>query len=115
VLLVLLIIPGGLGDLVYRLRDNWLRWIARRQDIIVPSLLADVAQPGDDPDPEVIVHAEQKVDQLAEDRAQLIGPSEVAPEQVGPRADHMAGVLDRAAEELVAEQGAGGPGGEVGS
>ena len=71
-LLVLLIIPGGLGDLVYRLRDGWLRWVARRHGIVVPSLLADVAQPGDDPDPDVIVHAEQKVEQVV-DRASRSG------------------------------------------
>ncbi len=52
VLLVLMIVPGGLSDLVYRLRDGALRWVATRRDIIVPSLLADIAPPGDDPDPD---------------------------------------------------------------
>jgi branched-chain amino acid transport system permease protein len=61
VLLVLMILPGGLGDVVYRLRDAALRWVAIRRGIIVPSLLADIAPPGDDPDPEVIEHAEQSV------------------------------------------------------
>ena len=42
VLLVLLFIPGGLGDLAYRLRDLWLRSVARRRAIVVPSLVADV-------------------------------------------------------------------------
>lgn len=40
VLLVLLVLPGGLGALVYRLRDTWLRRIALRYRIFVPSLLA---------------------------------------------------------------------------
>jgi len=43
VLIVLLIFPGGLGGLVYKLRDGWLRSVARRNAIIVPSLVADVA------------------------------------------------------------------------
>jgi branched-chain amino acid transport system permease protein len=43
VLLVLMIVPGGLSDLVYRLRDAWLRWVAARRGVVVPSLLADRA------------------------------------------------------------------------
>jgi branched-chain amino acid transport system permease protein len=43
VLLVLMIVPGGLSDVAYRLRDAWLRSTARRHGIVVPSLLADVA------------------------------------------------------------------------
>jgi branched-chain amino acid transport system permease protein len=42
VLFVLLAVPGGLGGLVYRLRDLWLRWVADRHDLVVPSLVADV-------------------------------------------------------------------------
>jgi branched-chain amino acid transport system permease protein len=45
VLLVLMIIPGGVGDLVYRGRDAALRWVAERRGIIVPSLVADRRQP----------------------------------------------------------------------
>jgi branched-chain amino acid transport system permease protein len=110
VLLVLLIIPGGLGDLVYRVRDNWLRWVARRHDIIVPSLLADVAQPGDDPDPDVIVHAEEKVEQGVEQGSVLIGPSEVPPEMVGPRAE---AAVDLAVADLVEEKRSSGADEEV--
>ena len=44
VLLVLMIIPGGLGDLVYRGRDAALRWVAHRRGLIVPSLVADTRQ-----------------------------------------------------------------------
>jgi hypothetical protein len=40
--------------------------VARRHDIVVPSLLADIAQPGDDPDPDVIVHAEEKVEAVVD-------------------------------------------------
>ena len=45
VLLVLMIIPGGLGDVVFRVRDSGLRWIANRRGLIVPSLVADTRQP----------------------------------------------------------------------
>lgn len=42
VLFILLVIPGGLGSVIYNVRDSLLRLIARRRNIIVPSLLADV-------------------------------------------------------------------------
>jgi branched-chain amino acid transport system permease protein len=45
VLLVLMIIPGGIGDVIFRVRDAGLRWIASRRGLIVPSLLADTRQP----------------------------------------------------------------------
>jgi branched-chain amino acid transport system permease protein len=44
VLVVLLLLPGGLGGALFRGRDLWLRWVARRRRIVVPSLLADVRQ-----------------------------------------------------------------------
>ena len=40
-LLILNLAPGGLGDLFFRRRDRWLRRIAQREGILVPSLLAD--------------------------------------------------------------------------
>lgn len=42
VLFILLVLPAGLGGLLYDIRDALLRWVARRHDIVVPSLLADV-------------------------------------------------------------------------
>ena len=55
VMFVLLVIPGGLGSLVYRLRDLWLRWVADRNSIPVPSMIADrrVESP---PPPDVTKH-----------------------------------------------------------
>jgi branched-chain amino acid transport system permease protein len=41
VLVVLMVIPGGIGDAVYQLRDGALRRLAKRKGIVVPSLLAD--------------------------------------------------------------------------
>ena len=40
-LLILLVLPGGLGAGLSEVRDAWLRWIAKRRNLIVPSLLAD--------------------------------------------------------------------------
>jgi branched-chain amino acid transport system permease protein len=51
VLFVLLALPGGLSGAIYRLRDGWLRSVAKRNNIIVASLLADVRT--DVPDAEV--------------------------------------------------------------
>jgi branched-chain amino acid transport system permease protein len=40
-LLVLYFLPGGLGQVVYNVRDRLLRIVARRRGILVPSLVAD--------------------------------------------------------------------------
>src|SRR3546814_3106408 len=40
-LLVLLVLPGGLGQVVYNTRDRYQRWVAERRGILVPSLVAD--------------------------------------------------------------------------
>jgi branched-chain amino acid transport system permease protein len=44
VLVVLMFFPGGIGELVYRERDWILRRFADRKGVVVPSLVADVAQ-----------------------------------------------------------------------
>lgn len=41
ILLLLMFLPEGLGGLVYRARDTYLRWVARNRGLLVPSLLAD--------------------------------------------------------------------------
>jgi branched-chain amino acid transport system permease protein len=41
VILVLMVLKGGIAQAVYQLRDSWLRKIADRHDILVPSLVAD--------------------------------------------------------------------------
>lgn len=50
VLALLLVLPEGLGALLYRIRDAGLRLLAARRGIVVPSLLADVRvlEPDDD-------------------------------------------------------------------
>jgi branched-chain amino acid transport system permease protein len=45
-LLVLVLLPGGLGQLVYAVRDRLLRIVADRRGILVPSLVADKRQSG---------------------------------------------------------------------
>jgi branched-chain amino acid transport system permease protein len=40
-LLLLNFLPGGLAEGMYRIRDRWLRGIARKRGIHVPSLVAD--------------------------------------------------------------------------
>lgn len=40
-LALLLLVPGGLSEIMYRLRDGYLRWVAARNGIHVPSLVSD--------------------------------------------------------------------------
>ena len=40
-LILLLMFPGGLGEIVFRIRDRFLRRVAAREQIVVPSLVAD--------------------------------------------------------------------------
>ncbi|HUF33267.1 MAG TPA: ABC transporter permease [Acidimicrobiales bacterium] len=40
-LLILLFLPGGFAQAGYQLRDRYLRWVAAKHDILVPSLVAD--------------------------------------------------------------------------
>jgi len=63
VLLVLLLIPGGLGGWAYRGRDLCLRWVARRHGIVSPSLLADTH----DLEAEVETAFEARADEVAQD------------------------------------------------
>ena len=43
ILVLLLLSPGGVGELMYRARDRALRMIAARRGLVVPSLVADSA------------------------------------------------------------------------
>jgi branched-chain amino acid transport system permease protein len=40
-LVLLLIVPGGLSEIMYKQRDSFLRWVAKRNNIHVPSLVSD--------------------------------------------------------------------------
>ena len=49
ILFLLIFLPEGLGGLMYRIRDTFLRKVAARRGIVVPSLLADKRQAEDAP------------------------------------------------------------------
>ena len=40
-LLVLYALPGGFGQVMLNVRDRYLKWVAERREIVVPSLVAD--------------------------------------------------------------------------
>jgi len=55
IVLLLMFLPGGLGDLIFSGRDLALRFLAARRGLVVPSLLADVRAPAEDePIPEAM-------------------------------------------------------------
>ena len=62
ILVLLLFLPEGLGGLLYALRDRYLRWVAKRRGLLVPSLVADMRPPEE---PDVL--------------AELLEPSELEP------------------------------------
>jgi branched-chain amino acid transport system permease protein len=62
VLGILLFFPAGLGALVFRARDGWLRRIALRNRIFVPSLLGDRLLQGE----EARVPIAERIDELGE-------------------------------------------------
>ena len=71
-LLILMILPGGLGAVLYDIRDWLLRQVAQRRKILVPSLVAD--------------RAERSAEDLAPEAAReaMEEAVERAPAEVGP-------------------------------
>ncbi len=61
---ILYFLPGGLWQLVQRQRDRYLRWVAARRDLLVPSLVADKRVDHDDDDPDGD-HAEDETSVIA--------------------------------------------------
>lgn len=57
VLLILMALPGGLIEGLYRLRDGWLRRVAQREGIHVPSLVADSLVHDDADEQQVVAEA----------------------------------------------------------
>ena len=70
-LLVLLVLPGGLGQAVFAFRDRLLRVVANRRGILVPSLVAD--------------RRATEEEQHADQTAMLSGALEAEPEKAGRR------------------------------
>lgn len=64
VLVILLFLPGGLAELFFKVRDNFLRWVADRHDIVVPSLFADKLVLDDKGQDSVISQAESHVEEV---------------------------------------------------
>lgn len=66
VLVILLFLPGGLAEAFYRVRDSFLRWVANRHDILVPSLVADkrVEEEERKREDEIIEAAEHHVEEI---------------------------------------------------
>lgn len=57
--------PGGTAEVLFARRDTYLRWVARRHDLMVPSLIADrLVQDERIPD-DLIVEAERHVEEAA--------------------------------------------------
>lgn len=70
-LLVLLVLPGGLGQAVFAIRDRFLRIVANRRGILVPSLVAD--------------RRATEEEQHADQTAMLSGALETEPAKAGRR------------------------------
>jgi branched-chain amino acid transport system permease protein len=62
-LVVLLFLPGGLAQGAYQVRDSFLRWVAERRAIVVPSLFADRRVETGAGETDVITRAEEHVDE----------------------------------------------------
>ena len=64
ILMVLLFLPGGFAEGMYRMRDSFLRWVANRHDILVPSLVADRRVETGEDQQSVITAAEENVEHV---------------------------------------------------
>ena len=61
-LFLLMFVPGGLSEIFFRSRDHYLRWVAKRHAIHVPSLVADSLVTKDDQPDDVIAQAEHTIE-----------------------------------------------------
>ncbi|HEV3227170.1 MAG TPA: hypothetical protein VGZ52_10055, partial [Acidimicrobiales bacterium] len=57
--------PGGTAEILFERRDKFLRWVARRHDILVPSLIADRRVEDENLSGELITEAERHVEEVA--------------------------------------------------
>jgi branched-chain amino acid transport system permease protein len=60
---VLLSLPGGIAEGAFKLRDGFLRWVANRHGILVPSLVADKRVETGEDQQDVITAAESHVEE----------------------------------------------------
>ena len=68
-LLILMVLPGGIGAVLYDIRDWLLRQVAKRRKLVVPSLVADVRV--EEPVPEPV---RETADEAAERAPAEVGP-----------------------------------------
>ncbi|MDQ1373511.1 MAG: branched-chain amino acid transport system permease protein livM [Actinomycetota bacterium] len=61
-LLILMFLPGGFAEAMYRARDSVLRWVANRNGIHVPSLVADKRVEPEEMEEDVVSQAEHSVE-----------------------------------------------------
>jgi branched-chain amino acid transport system permease protein len=57
--------PGGTAEVMFGRRDKFLRWVARRHDILVPSLIADRLVEDENLSGELITEAERHIEDAA--------------------------------------------------
>ncbi len=121
VLVVLLLVPGGLGGALFRARDLGLRWVARRHDIVVPSLVADVGRLEEEAEQafEARAAAIEDADAAADDRAPPPTPSPHPARPRRPRRrdgtrDHAHPAARRPPAVAAAVRGRGPPPGALG-
>lgn len=81
VLLVLMVLPGGLASLWGTVRDLYLRKVAERRGIVVPSLVADVAPADADLASSAVASAERRTADLAAARAAAGGQDGGGPDE----------------------------------
>jgi branched-chain amino acid transport system permease protein len=76
--LVLLMLPGGFAEGVYRIRDSLLRRVANKHGIHVPSLVADKRIEPDEAEQDIVTRAEEHVEEV-DARGVLSGPTIMCP------------------------------------
>lgn len=74
ILILLMFAPEGLGGIVYNGRDRYLRWVARRNDLYVPSLLADVRLDDSDKPVAPAIDATDVLELTLEEREPTLDP-----------------------------------------
>ncbi len=73
-LALLLFQPGGLSELIFKARDSFLRKVAAKEGIHVPSLIADSLQDAAEADAEVVSSAEHHIEVVeAIEHVELVG------------------------------------------
>jgi branched-chain amino acid transport system permease protein len=72
---ILVFLPGGVGSLIYRIRDGLLRRVADRRGIVVPSLIADLAVRDDASADAVLDYADLDTAKPADAAALTGGPA----------------------------------------